>query len=131
MGQCKQVINHKLNESIGGHYDEDLEGVVFGDVPLLFFIVSPNPDTYQLVCVSTDEKDNGSSIQLDTDQNDANYIESVLFLLVTYPDINTDSLSTLVNSHPLLKEIVDRVSVARYTITDPHVRRVFCALTVG
>jgi len=124
------VINHKLNESIGGHYDEDSEGVVFGNIPLLFFIVSPNPDTYQLVCISTDDKDKGNTIQLDTDLNDANYIESVLFLLVTYHDINTDSLSKLVNSHPPFKEIVDRVSVARYTIRDPHVRRVFCALTV-
>lgn len=125
------MTNHKLNESIGGHYDEDLEGVVFGNIPLLFFIVSPNPDTHQLVCVSTDDQDKGNTIQLDTDLNDANYIESVLFLLVTYPEINTDSLSVLVNSHPPLKEIVDRISPARYTIRDPHVRRVFCALTVG
>ncbi len=124
------MITHNLNQSIGGHYDEDLEGVVFGDIPLLFFIVSPNPDTYQLVCVSTDDKDKGNTIQLDADQNDANYIESVLFLLVTYPDINVEQLRSLVNSHPPLKEIVDRVSVARYTITDPHIRRVFCALTV-
>lgn len=125
------MINHKLNESIGGHYDEDLEGVVFGEIPLLFYIVSPNPDTYQLVCVSTDDKDKGNTIQLDTDLNDANYIESVLFLLVTYPDINTDSLSVLVNSHPPIKEIVDRILPARHSITDPHVRRVFCALTVS
>ncbi len=127
------MITYNLIQSIGGHYDEDLDGVVFGDIPLLFFIVSPNPDTYQLVCVSTDDQDKGSTIQLDTDQNDANYIESVLFLLVTYPDITNhlDTLRSLVNSHPPLKEIVDRVSVARYTITDPHVRNVFCALTVG
>lgn len=125
------MTKHNLNESIGGHYDEDLEGVVFGDIPLLFYIVASKPNIYQLCCQSFDEKDNGSSVQLDTDQNDANYIESVLFLLVTYPDINTNSLSKLVNSHPPLKEIVDRVSVARYTIRDPHVRRVFCALTVG
>jgi len=125
------VINHKLNESIGGHYDKDLEGVVFGDIPLLFYIVTTKPNHHLLCCVPIfGYDDKGSSIQLDTDQNDANYIESVLFLLVTYPDINTDSLSTLVNSHPPLKEIVDRVSVARYTIRDPHVCRVFCALTV-
>ncbi len=125
------MTKHDLNQSIGGHYDEDLEGVVFGDIPPLFFIVSPNPNTYQLVCVSTDDKDKGSTIQLNTDQNDANYIESVLCLLVTYPDIDVEQLRSLVNSHPPLKEIVDRVSVARYTIRDPHVRRVFCALTVG
>ena len=126
------MINHKLNESIGGHYDEDLEGVVFGDIPLLFYIVTTKPNHHLLCCVPIfGDDDNGSSIQLDTDQNDANYIESVLFLLVTYPDINTDSLSDLVNSHPPLKEIVDRISPARYTIRDPHVRRVFCALTVN
>jgi len=123
------MTKHNLNQSIGGHYDEDLEGVVFGDIPLLFFIVSLQPNVYQLCRQSFDDKDDGS-IQLDTDQNDANYIESVLFLLVTYPEINTDSLSKLVNSHPPLKEIVDRVSVARYTIRDAHIRRVFCALTV-
>lgn len=126
------MTNHKLNESIGGHYDEDLEGVVFGDIPLLFYIVAPKPSNQLLCCVPTlGYDDNGSSIQLDTDLNDANYIESVLFLLVTYPEINTDSLSVLVNSHPPLKEIVDRISPARYTIRDPHVRRVFCALTVN
>lgn len=125
------MINHKLNESIGGHYDFDLEGVVFGDIPLLFYIITPQPNVYQLCCQSFDEKDNGSSIQLNTDMNDANYIESVLFLLVTYPDIDVEQLRSLVNSHPPLKEIVDRVSPARYTITDPHVRRVFCALTVN
>ena len=126
------MINHKLNESIGGHYDEDLEGDVFGEIPILFYILTTKPNNHLLCCVPTlGDDDNGSSIQLDTDLNDANYIESVLFLLVTYPDINTDSLSKLVNSHPPLKEIVDRISPARYTIRDPLVRRVFCALTVN
>jgi hypothetical protein len=125
------MTKHNLNQSIGGHYDFDLEGVVFGDIPLLFYIVSPQPNVYQLCRQSFDDKDDGASIQLDTDQNDANYIESVLFLLVTHPDINVEQLRSLVNSHPPLKEIVDRVSVARYTIRDHHIRRVFCALTVG
>lgn len=126
------MTNHKLNESIGGHYDEDLEGVVFGNIPLLFYILTTKPNNHLLCCVPTlGDDDNGSSVQLDTDLNDANYVESVLFLLVTYPDINVEQLRSLVNSHPPLKEIVNRVSVARYTITDPHVRRVFCALTVN
>lgn len=122
------MITNNLNESIGGIYDLDLEGVVFGDIPLLFFIISPEPGTYHLCRQSFDDKDDGAQIKLDDDQNEPNYIESVLFLLVTYPKIDIEQLRSLVNNHPPLKEIVDRVKPARYTITDPHVRSVFCAL---
>ena len=111
------------------HYDENREGAVYGDIPLVFFATEDGDDKYSL-CAQSFDGSWMNSVSVLPEQTDEYYAESVLFLLVTYPDINTDSLSKLVNSHPPLKEIVDSVSVARYTITDPHVRNVFCALTV-
>ena len=121
---------------LGATQDEDTQMFSFNDIPLLFSVVCPQPDTYYLCMVETGDDDNGSKVQLHPDPNDQeqttrNLAESVLFLLVTYPDIDVEQLRSLVNSHPPIKEIVDRVSPARYTITDPHVRRVFCALTVN
>ncbi len=124
------MINHKLNESIGGHYDNDREGAVFGDIPLVFFATDDGDNRYSL-CAQSFDGSWMNMVPVLPEQTDEYYSESVLFLLVTYPDINTDSLSKLVNSHHPLKEIVDRISPARYTIRDPHVRRVFCALTVN
>ena len=124
------MINHKLNESIGGHYDNDREGAVFGDIPLVFFATDDGDNRYSL-CAQSFDGSWMNMVPVLSEQTEEYYAEPVLFLLVTYPDINIEQLRSLVNSHPPLKEIVDRISPARYTIRDPHVRRVFCALTVN
>ncbi len=118
---------------LGGQDDTDTGLFSFGDIPLLFFIVSPQPNTHHLCYVEASDADTGQQVKLNPDPNDqeqtmANLAESVLFLLVTYPKIDVEQLRTLINHHPPLKEIVDRVKPARYTITDPHARSVFCAL---
>ena len=112
------------------HYDENREGPVFGDIPLVFFVIEDGDDQYSL-CAQSFDGSWMNTVPVRPEQSDEYDDESVLFLLVTYPDIDVEQLRSLVNSHPPLKEIVDRVSPARYTITDPHVRRVFCALTVN
>jgi hypothetical protein len=112
------------------HYDDDREGPVYGDIPLVFFVIEDGDDKYSL-CAQSFDGSWMNTVPIPHEQTDEYDDESVLFLLVTYPDIKVEQLRSLVNSHTPLKEIVDRVSVARYTITDPHIRRVFCALTVG
>lgn len=118
------MINYK---SIGAHYDEDREGAVFGNIPLVFFATDDGDNRYSL-CAQSFDGSWMNTVPILPEQTDEYYSEPVLFLLITYPKIDVERLRSLVNSHPPLKEIIDRVKPARQTITDPHVRSVFCAL---